>query len=209
MTYRFRDLGDAPEPPNAATITRLAPWVVEASRPFADWYFGEPDVAAEIIEEWMSRPGSEVYAGRATLIEDDAGVARGCILTVPGHELTRCRAEDFASFCTEIEGEPEADQVIAEVMAASRELFPAVAGDDLYISRVAVDPTQRGRGLGQALVRRAIETARAGGLRGCRLDVSLDHPGAIRAYQAAGLTITCESHSDLARLTYGAMRTDV
>lgn len=207
MSTRFRQISLESDEPTAETIELLTPWIVAASRPFADWYFGEPDVAAEIIGEWVARPTSELYAGRAIVAEDDTGRPAGCIVALPGVELARCRAADFASLCGEIESEPEADDVIAEIVTASNELFLPVADDELYISRVGVDPAGRGRGIGRALVEQAIEVFQDGHLAGCRLDVSADNAAAIRAYEAAGLTVTATMHSPTAGLTYAAMYT--
>jgi ribosomal protein S18 acetylase RimI-like enzyme len=206
VNLRFRSLADAGEP-TADLVQRIAPWVIAASRPFADWYFGEPDVAAEILGEWMGRPTSEVFAGRALLATTDDGAAVGCIIALMGRELARCRAADFAAFCEELGSEPGADDVIAEVLAASHELFPPVADDELYVSRVGVDPAQRGQGIGRALVGAAIDAFRDQHPVACRLDVSADNASAIRAYEAAGLAVISTSHSETAGLTYCAMRT--
>lgn len=204
MTVHFRHLASELNAPDPAMIAVLAPWVVAASRPFADWYFGEPDVAAEIVEEWMGRSTSEIFAGRAMVYEDGDG-PRACIIALSGSDLARCRAADFAVFCAEIGSEPEADAVIAEVLAASQELFPPVAEHDLYISRVAVDPASRGHGIGRTLVTHAIEAFCDAGLRTCRLDVSADNRAAIRAYEAAGLHVASTQHSPITGLTYCAM----
>ncbi len=201
---RFRHLVDAAGEPTPATVALLAPWVVAASRPFADWDFGEDWAAAEILQEWMGRPTSEVFAGRAIVYEDDDGPG-GCIVALSGSELARCRAADFAAFYGEIESEPDADEVIAEIVAASNELFAPVADDDLYISRVGVDADRRGRGIGREMVSHVLElAARAGHLR-CRLDVASDNRAAIRAYEAAGLTVAERRHSPTAGLSYCSM----
>jgi ribosomal protein S18 acetylase RimI-like enzyme len=201
---RFRHLADEPDEPTPATITQLAPWVLAASRPFADWYFGEPWAAAEILPEWMARPGSEVFAGRAIVAEDAAGVG-GCIIALAGGDLAACRAADFAAFCAEIGSEPEADEVIAEIVAGSHELFAPVDDDDFYISRVGVDPGRQGQGIGRAMVAYVLGTAAERGHRRCRLDVSADNAAAIRAYEAAGLRTTETRHSPTAGLTYCSM----
>jgi ribosomal protein S18 acetylase RimI-like enzyme len=202
---RFRPAWTAAEPPSPDIVELLAPWIVAASRPFADWYFGEPDVAAEILTEWMVRPSSEVYVGRAIVAEDDEGVIGGCIIPLTGNELTRCRAADFGAFCDELATEPEADAVIAEVVAASRELFPPVAEDAVYVSRVGVDERMRGHGIGRALVTHVMSEYTLLGATSCRLDVSADNVAAIKAYQAAGLGVAATSHSPTAGLSYCAM----
>jgi ribosomal protein S18 acetylase RimI-like enzyme len=202
VTFRRLDARDV----GSGLVNKLAPWVIAASRPFADWYFGEPEVAAEIVTEWMARPTSELYVGRAIVYDDEHGEPGGCIIALPGHEVAAARAADFAQFCSEIAAEPEADEVIAEVMTVSRELFPPIEPEDLYVSRVGVDAAQRGKGVGRALVEAAIEEFRERGMRGCRLDVSADNRAAIRAYEAAGLEVVSTSHSPIAGLTYCAMR---
>lgn len=208
MTGRFRHLWEEADQPTAAVVERLAPLVVAASRPFADWYFGEPDVAAEIVQDWMTRPTSEVFAGRAIVFEDGDGALGGCIIALAGGELTGCRLADFAAFCEELGPGPDANEVAAASLAVSQELFPSVADDDVYVSRVGVDPRRRGQGIGRALVNHAMEVfggGRDGGRRRCRLDVSADNHAAIRAYEAAGLRIATTSHSPAAGLTYCAM----
>ena len=50
--------------------------------------------------------------------------------------------------CSEIECEPEADEVIVEIVAVNNELFLPVGDDDLNISREGADPRHRGQGIG-------------------------------------------------------------
>jgi ribosomal protein S18 acetylase RimI-like enzyme len=193
-------------PRSHTLLTTLAPWVYEASNPFADWYFGDPGVAAELIAEWGERPDSEYYLGRALLLEDDeSGAAAGCLIGMSGAELARSRRADFAAFCREIGSGPEADAIIDEVVAASQVLFPSVPDDAFYISRVVVDPRRRGQGLGRQLVQGTIWQRRAEGFRRFRLDVSADNGAAIRAYQAIGMQVVRTSHCEAADLTYHAM----
>ncbi|HBU43013.1 MAG TPA: N-acetyltransferase, partial [Microbacterium sp.] len=54
------------------------------------------------------------------------------------------------------------------------------------IGRVIVDPSRRGRGYGSALVRLAIEEARALGARALTLNVVADNAPAIATYERAG-----------------------
>jgi ribosomal protein S18 acetylase RimI-like enzyme len=183
----------------------LCAWVHAASNPFADWYFGDPETAADIIREWMNRSSSELYARRGSLLFDEQERPAGCILGLSGHEVATCRSADFRAFCRDLGSSPEADEVIARIVAASHELFPPVAADQYYISRVAIDPARRGQGLGRHMVRLAIQEANARGLSGIRLDVSADSTAAIRAYRAAGLRVTSTSHSKISGLTYTAM----
>lgn len=205
----FHHLQHEAEPAVAELIPVLAPVIYEASRPFADWYFGEPDVAAEIITEWMARPTAEVFVGRAMIAEAEDAGTMGCLIGLSGADLADCRRADFAAFCADLGSGPEADEVLEQVVTAARELFPPVEADELYISRVAVRATWRNRGVGRALVGHACETYRRRGFRKCRLDVGADNIAAIRAYQAVGLRIIATSSSPTCGLSYCAMAGDL
>jgi ribosomal protein S18 acetylase RimI-like enzyme len=188
-------------------IPQLAPWVHEASQPFADWYFASSELAAEILREWMERPTAEVFVGRAIVMtEPEAGdLAVGCLIGLSGAELSQARAADFVAFCRELGSGTDADAVLADVVPASRELFPPVAEDELYISRVAIDPARRGKGLGRQLVAHAVATFRAHGFSRFRLDVSAHNLSAIRAYEAAGLRVVASQDSPSTGFSYCAM----
>ena len=185
---RFDPLWRQASPTVGPLIDVLRPWIQAASQPFADWYFGDPDVTPEILTEWMARPTSEVYLGRSLLLHEGDRPA-GCLLSMGGADLARCRAADFAAFCQDIGSGPEAEAIIEQVLVTSRTLFAPVPDDELYISRVAIDPERRGQGLGKALVQQAIALRSAEGFRKFRLDVSADNTAAIRAYEAVGLRI--------------------
>ena len=77
LNGRSHHLGAEPALPISDVADRLAPWIVAASRPLADWYFGEPEVADEIVREWMLRPSSELFVGRAIVAHDGEGAATG------------------------------------------------------------------------------------------------------------------------------------
>ncbi len=204
---KFRHLWTEDAAAGRDLVPQLAPWVHEASQPFADWYFANADLAAEIVREWMDRPTSEVFVGRAIVMTDrEAGDEPvGCLIALSGAELARSRAADFMAFCHDLGSGADADAVLAEVVPAARELFPVVAEDELYISRVAVAPAMRGKGRGRKLVAHALETFRAHGFRRFRLDVSAHKLAAIRAYEAAGLRVVSSQHSSATGFTYCAM----
>lgn len=209
VTQRFGSLEGEGTARVAEVAEVAAPWIVAASRPFADWYFGEPAVAEELLREWMLRPDSELYVGRAFVAYDGDGAVTGAAIAMTGSELARCRAADFTTFCAELGSGPDADAAVDDVVRASRELFLPVVDDDVYVSRVGVDPTHQGRGIARALIGHAIAAFRSQGVRRCRLDVSADNEAAIRAYRAAGLEVAATSFSPTARLTYCAMTAPV
>jgi ribosomal protein S18 acetylase RimI-like enzyme len=187
-------------------LARLAPWIHQASNPFADWYFGDPEVALEVITEWMARPSSELHLGRAQfLFGDDADDPLGVLIGMRGDTLATCRAADFVAFCEELGGGAEAEDVIEQVLPVARELFSPVAHDAFYISRVVVDPARRGAGLGRALVEKTLESQRAAGTRRFRLDVSCDNHAALRIYHALGFRVVSTAEVAEHGLVYHAM----
>lgn len=190
----------------ARALATLAPWIHQASNPFADWYYGDGEVARDVIAEWMDRPSSELHLGRALLLSgegDDEPL--GCLIGMGGATLAECRAADFLAFCDELGGGPEAEEVIEEVLPVARRLFPPVAHDAFYISRVVIDPARRGAGLGRALVERTMERQRAQGFRRFRLDVSGDNEAALRTYHGLGFHVVSTAESPAHGLRYHAM----
>ncbi|AYG05139.1 GNAT family N-acetyltransferase [Gryllotalpicola protaetiae] len=61
-----------------------------------------------------------------------------------------------------------------------------VTGDDAWLSRVILDPAQRGRDLAHVLVASALDQARAQGASRVGLHVIVGNHPAIRSYAAAG-----------------------
>lgn len=202
---RFVHLWDEQSAQLERFAVALSDCVHESSNPYADWYFGEAETAAAIISEWILRPTSEYYLGRSLVMLDDEDRPVGTVIGMPGRQLAQCRMADFAAFCDELGTGEEADEVVEQVIAVSRDLFPAIDDDAFYISRVAVERSLRGRGLGRQLVARAIETKRREGHRRFALDVSHDNAAAIRTYEAIGMRITRISRAQGVPLEYCAM----
>lgn len=65
-------------------------------------------------------------------------------------------------------------------------LVAMYCGDDAFITNVSVDPDWAGRGVGQRLLARAIDMARACGLARVRLEVAREHAAARRLYARCG-----------------------
>jgi ribosomal protein S18 acetylase RimI-like enzyme len=187
-------------------LVGLASWIHQASNPFADWYFGDPAVALEVITEWMGRPSSELHLGRARfLVDGDSDVPAGVLIGMHGETLATCRAADFVAFCEELGSGPDAEAVIEQVLPVARRLFSPVAHDAFYISRVVVDPARRGLGLGRALVEKTIESLEAAGARRFRLDVSRDNFAAMQTYHALGFRVVGTAEVAEHGLVYHAM----
>lgn len=69
-----------------------------------------------------------------------------------------------------------------------------IPDDVYYLHALAAFPQHRGKGIGKALLRTAMERARAQGFRELQLDVLADNP-AVSFYQAMGLSILAEIRS--------------
>ena len=61
-------------------------------------------------------------------------------------------------------------------------------GLECYLAELYVQPAERGRGIGRALMNAAIETARARGATGMDLNTSLDDEAARALYESLGFT---------------------
>ena len=69
----------------------------------------------------------------------------------------------------------------------------SVPSDDYYIRALAVDPDQRGHGIGTLLLNVLTEAARASGCQRLALDVAATNKGARRLYERIGLVQEAES----------------
>ncbi|MGB5167121.1 MAG: GNAT family N-acetyltransferase [Acidimicrobiia bacterium] len=68
-----------------------------------------------------------------------------------------------------------------------------VPSDDYYIRALAIDPDQRGHGIGTLLLNVLTEAARASGCQRLALDVAATNKGARRLYERVGLVQEAES----------------
>jgi mycothiol synthase len=75
--------------------------------------------------------------------------------------------------------------------------YPEHIGEDIgYIHSLGVRPAWRGRGLGEALLRRAFSQLYERGIRACRLGVDASNEtGAARLYERVGMRSVRESHN--------------
>ena len=188
------------EPQREHLVPQLVKWAHAASGPYEDWRFGGTSAALVELERWIRRSSSELAAERWHIASDD-GVPVGGAVVLAGNDLTAARRSDLLA----IMRSPDAARA-RERLALTRDLFPPVAPDELYVSRVAVAPEFQGRGIGSALVGHALEVARAQKLAAVRLDVSADNVSARRLYQRFGFAVVSESAAEVDALRYCAMR---
>jgi ribosomal protein S18 acetylase RimI-like enzyme len=177
-------------------------WVHQAGRPYFDWFFEGEERARSVLAEWVTRPSSEAYIGRAVVLLD-GDEAVGGFIGLGGDELAHCRQADAVAV---LRATPhESWPVLKTRIRASEELFPPVAQDELYLSKMGVVEKSRRRGLGRQLVAEYLGRGKADGFRRFRLDVWAGNEAAVGLYRACGFRVAHESRSELADMTYLAM----
>lgn len=174
----------------------------EAGNPFYDWFFGGDDAARMILEERKARSSSETSLSRVTIpFYEDSPV--GGFIGLSGAELQACRKADMLALMKEKKADSSFN--LTERFSAARELFPQVAPEVYYLSKIWVAPDFRGQGLGRKILQGFLETGRAAGFKTFQLDVSADNTPAVRLYQACGFQMAQKSCFPQANLEYLSM----
>ncbi len=113
-----------------------------------------------------------------------------------GYDARRLVSQELPEFRNAIRmiGGRRAMRMLGWWMRHGRKLIPPVPRGAWYLMHLAVDPDQRGRGIGRALLEeRAAHAAAQGCARLC-LDVAEDNP-ALRLYLRAGMTVAARSRA--------------
>jgi GNAT superfamily N-acetyltransferase len=78
-------------------------------------------------------------------------------------------------------------------MEMARDLFAAVAADDLYLSKLRLLRPYRRKGFARVMVERFLDHGRAQGFDRFRLDIFAFHHRAIELYRPAGFQMVSEA----------------
>jgi mycothiol synthase len=133
-----------------------------------------PGITLDVLD--VARDGHAVHAADTAAFADN-----------PDYE-----PESFSAFCDEHLDTPELDPSLSRVARRGG----AVAGFTLcrrqgpsigYVDLLAVQKSERGLGLGTALLLAAFAAFAEAGLHEARLEVASDNPGAFRIYERAGM----------------------
>ncbi len=111
-------------------------------------------------------------------------VPAGMFIAVRGDEIPQRRRSDLLALFQSTA--PERRDRLKQNLQDIEALTAPVASDNYYLRTIAVDASQRRRGIGRQLVGRAIDDARAIGSKGVRLDVDSDNDAALRLYRSLG-----------------------
>jgi ribosomal protein S18 acetylase RimI-like enzyme len=199
----FRSLSGEGEPLHE--IAAALRWIHAAGQPYVDWLLGGSDAAQRILEEWMRRPSSEAFIGRAFAVDEDRPV--GGFIALPGAELAYCRMQDALAAAAAVP--PERRSALIGRLRLGHELFGDVRPDDFYLSRMGVLHHARRRGYGKALVSEYLRQGIRRGFRRFTLDVSSGNDAAIDLYRSAGFAPERQHHASRAGMTYVRMVRDV
>jgi ribosomal protein S18 acetylase RimI-like enzyme len=192
---------DFPHP--ESLVPRVLPWVLAAGNPYYAHLFGGAEFSQRALAGWMTRPSSEVSILRGEFLTCDGELAGG-FLALNGIELKKARQADAAALW---EAFPSAERAtLVERMSNSANLFPPVADDEYYLTKMGLDVPYQGQGLGRALVQQYLEQGKAQNYARYRLDVHAENQAAIRCYLAAGFKVVSTSESRDRGLRYHAMR---
>jgi ribosomal protein S18 acetylase RimI-like enzyme len=201
---RFRALSGEAE--STCEIPLALPWVHAASQPYTDWLFGGRSEALRILAEWMRRPSSEVFIGRAMLaLEENQPV--GGVIALNGAELAACRRHDaLAAVAATPSGRRSS---LLSRLRLGRGLLPEPLSDDLYLSRMGVVEHARGRGYGKAILLAHLQHGIRQGFRRFSLDVYSGNTPAIGLYRSVGFRPERRRHVEVAGMSYVRMAMDV
>jgi len=201
-----KTLAPAPlSPAQAAAIASLIPGLIRATGPVSyDYQFGTEDLLGRVVTASWSRPETLFAAANTTAVWD-GDVLAGIELGFEGPNFYR-----FKDNLVALAGDLIARGVVgleelrglAERAEIASYLNAHVPEGVYYLHALATPASHRGVGAGRALLRAAIERARAAGLRELQLDVLADNP-AVGFYQAHGLRILSEVRSPYLSAEHG------
>jgi len=194
---RLRPLRDDPDGRRYAQA--VVPLVHDAGRPYFDWLFGGPEAARGRLAGWSARASSEVALDRVTVLLDD-GEPAGLFVALPGAELAACRKADAVALLRETESSER--PAFVERLAAVRSLFAPVEEREWYLSKLAVAPARRGRGLGGRLADAYLAAGAEQGFTRFRLDVDAGNAAALGLYESRGFRVAHDRSSETAGLRY-------
>ena len=141
-----------------------------------------------IAGQWQYTQGLFSHAWATLAMHDDnpAGIALG--FSAAEHAAA---IDPFVMQALEVLGEARFTQ-LAERFALARYVQPTIPDDAWYLHILAVAPEARGRGVGECLLRHAMDVAHDKGHASLQLDVYADNP-ALRLYQRVGMEIIIET----------------
>ena len=169
------------KPATAADAALIAPIILPAIAEVISHLLDDDDEgrALEFLRHWLARPAN-IYSYENTLTLWQEGQLRAALIGYGGDQFPRLQAPLLASLRPGLH-------------------WPRESDEDFYIDTLAVAPSQRGRGLGEALLRYQLQRQPASTLL-----VAEAKPRARRFYERLGFRPW--GHKSLAGHRYTVLR---
>ena len=178
----------------ATRAAKEAAGLIRATGPVSyDFQFGTEGLLERVVATSWSAPGTLFAAANVTAAFAGEALA-GFELGFAGGEYYRAKDNLAALASALIEsGGADLDELMGLTARADEASYlnAHIAEGVYYVLALATVPAFRGKGAGVALLRAAIERARAAGMRELQLDVLADNP-AVAFYRHHGLRVLSE-----------------
>lgn len=160
-----------------------------ASRPYGEFVYGSDALHAAVHEYLLDGDAAEFSPPEGNLALVDGEVV-GMLAALSGAALRRRRLQAAYRMSRSpfIAGDADLRRRIR--LAGGTLVQPA--DDDVYLSRIAIAPAARGRGLASALLERVLREARAADASRCVLEVAPTNTAAIGLYSRHGFVRIAE-----------------
>jgi ribosomal protein S18 acetylase RimI-like enzyme len=158
---------------------------LEASGPFGHFVYGDREITRRIHTRLLEASVGEFAPPFGWLALDSTGTPVGMLAgPLNAGELTQAR---FRA-ATKLHKDPDFsfDPGNRARASLSRAAFLTVQPTDGYLSRIAVSPAARGRGIGRVLLEHFIAKCRERGSRRAVLEVADEHQAAQKLYESFG-----------------------
>ncbi|HEY7517512.1 MAG TPA: GNAT family N-acetyltransferase [Methylomirabilota bacterium] len=154
-----------------------------ASRPYGRFVYGSDAIHAAVHAYLLDSGAAEFSPPDGKLALADTEVV-GMLAALSGAALGHRRLQS----AYRIARSPfvAADTDLTRRIRLASETLLRPDPDDLYVSRIAVAPTARGRGIGAAMLERLLREARAAGMRRCVVEVAPGNAAALALYARHG-----------------------
>jgi ribosomal protein S18 acetylase RimI-like enzyme len=161
-----------------------------ASEPYTSFVYESSDQARALARDLLERGLGEFAPPFGTVaVDEHDGTVLGMLAFVDGAALEHVRMEVAIAFVREA---LISDDAVSDRIRLAASALMAVDASDLYLSRIAVAASARGRGIGKALMGVLERAARSQGKTRLVLEVSPQSTAALKLYQTAAFEVADE-----------------
>lgn len=154
-----------------------------ASEPYGRFVYESVEEGKALARFVLEQSAGEVAAG-SLVQEDDGDAVMGLLVMLDGAELRSARSAAAMAMARAKKIDPRGS--VRDRMFLAGDTLMEVAPAELYLSRIAVDPAFRRRGIAAALMQRFEAEGRARGSTRLVLEVARESADAIALYERCG-----------------------